>query len=308
MIILTAPVQGHTDAPWRHFHHEIYNPDTTYFTPFIRKERDGVRQRDIKDMTSPLNEGLKLVPQVIFKNREELTFLLHTMRENGAQRVDLNIGCPFPLQTSAGRGAAMVGNKEVLSALPEILGNYPEIRFSAKLRLGFDNPEEWKVALPILNAISLDYVTLHPRVAKVQYGGEPNLEMFAEFLQSSVNPVIYNGDLKTPADMKNVIDRFPTAAGLMTGRGLLARPSLINEFVERKEWSREKRIEWMMTFHDRLFEYYSDTLCGDTQILSKIKPFWEYAESEIGRKPWKQIKKATSLPKYQTALALISNQ
>ena len=42
-----------------------------------------------------------------------------------------------------------------------------------------------------------------------------------------------------------------------------------------------------------------------SQLLSKIKPFWEYAEEEIGRKAWKAIKKAGNVPKYRTALALI---
>lgn len=61
----------------------------------------------------------------------------------------------------------------------------------------------------------------------------------------------------------------------------------------------------MLDFHDRLFTHYKNTLCGDSQVLSKIKPFWEFAESEIGRKPWKAIKKASSMPKYISAVAMI---
>ena len=52
-------------------------------------------------------------------------------------------------------------------------------------------------------------------------------------------------------------------------------------------------------------DHYRETLCGDHQILSKIKPFWEYAEAEIGRKPWKMISKASNMAKYQSAVAMI---
>ncbi len=61
----------------------------------------------------------------------------------------------------------------------------------------------------------------------------------------------------------------------------------------------------MKDFHNRLFTHYQNTLCGDMQVISKIKPFWEYAETEIGRKPWKAIKKASSMAKYISAIAMI---
>ena len=57
-----APVQGHTDAAYRHFHSEIYGGEQTYYTPFIRLEKEGIRPRDIKDISSDLNDGIHLVP------------------------------------------------------------------------------------------------------------------------------------------------------------------------------------------------------------------------------------------------------
>lgn len=61
----------------------------------------------------------------------------------------------------------------------------------------------------------------------------------------------------------------------------------------------------MLRLHDRILEYYSATLCGDSQILLKIRPFWEYAEAEIGHKALKSIRKAGTMPKYRAALALL---
>ncbi|MDE7179812.1 MAG: tRNA-dihydrouridine synthase family protein, partial [Muribaculaceae bacterium] len=74
-----------------------------------------------------------------------------------------------------------------------------------------------------------------------------------------------------------------------------------------EEWTRDKRLEKMLDFHRVLLRHYTETLCGESQVVSKIKPFWEYAEEEIGRKAWKAIKKASNIAKYHSAVAMIGN-
>lgn len=304
--LYVAPVQGHTDAAWRHFHQKRYGGANQYYTPFIRLERGEFRKHDLKDFLSSLNANYDIVPQVIFRNMDELLPLLDGLVENGAKEIDLNTGCPFPLQTSKGRGAAFVGNVEEYSKLPEILARFPDVVFSLKMRLGFSDPEEWRKIMPLLNSLKLDHVALHPRVAKDQYKGELRLDQFEAFLKESANPVVYNGELKTPQEFVGIKERFPEITGIMSGRGVLARPSLLAEVKEGKEWSHEDRIKEMIAFHNDLFDHYSEELSGgEHQVLSKIKPFWEYSEEEIGRKAWKAISKASNMAKYQTALAMI---
>ena len=304
--IYIAPVQGHTDAAWRHFHHKIYGGAPLYFTPFIRCERGEFRQHDLKDFTSPLNEGLELEPQVIFRDMEELDMLVGGLAGRGATRINLNMGCPFPLQTGKGRGAGFLARPEEAAKIPALLqGKYPDISFSVKMRLGMEKPDEWKEIIGTLNEMPLRFVSVHPRVGRQQYGGELHFEQFEALLEASRNPVVFNGELRTPADIAGVVERYPAIEGVMLARGVLGRPSLAAEAAEGREWSREERIAKMKEMHMQLMRHYSETLCGDTQILGKIKPFWEYAEEEIGRKAWKAIKKSTTMPKYRTAVAMV---
>ncbi|MDE5869792.1 MAG: tRNA-dihydrouridine synthase family protein, partial [Muribaculaceae bacterium] len=289
-----APVQGHTDAAWRHFHKMVYGGSNIYYTPFIRLEKGEFRKHDLKDFLSELNNNHEVVPQVIFRNMEELTPLLSGLVERDAKRIDLNTGCPFPLQTARGRGAAFVGNIEEYKKIPDLISQFPEVEFSVKMRLGLENSDEWKGIIPVLNDISLHHVALHPRIAKQQYGGDLNIEAFEEFLSQSKNKVVFNGEIKTPTDISERLKMFPSISGVMTGRGILGRPSLLAEYEEGEEWNKEKRLDKMMEFHNLLFDHYSSQLCGDHQILSKIKPFWEYSESELGRKSWKAINKASN--------------
>lgn len=304
-MIYIAPVQGHTDAAWRHFHHEVYGGDNLYFTPFIRCERGELRRHDLKDYTSDLNENHRLEPQVIFRDMEELDILISRLHDAGAREINLNMGCPFPLQTGKGRGAGFVANTGEAERLPEILSRYPDISFSAKMRLGFKESDEWKGIIGTLNSIPFRFIAMHPRVARQQYGGDLWLDSFAEFLEQSVNPVVFNGEIRTPADITASLGRFPKAAGAMTARGILGRPSLAAEHTGGAEWDHGKRIETMLRFHRLLLNHYSESLCGDAQILSKIKPFWEYAEEEIGRDAWKAIRKAVNMAKYHSAVAKI---
>ncbi|MDE7438382.1 MAG: tRNA-dihydrouridine synthase family protein [Muribaculaceae bacterium] len=304
-VTMIAPVQGHTDAAWRHFHKDVYAGDHTYYTPFIRLEKGEFRKHDIKDYTSDLNGNHEVVAQVIFRDMEELRPLVGGLAELGAKKIDLNTGCPFPLQTARGRGAGFIANTADYHKIPELLKEYPEIDFSLKMRLGFADTEEWRGVTDAIRDMDLSHVTLHPRVAKQQYGGDLYLDQFAEFLKECPHPVIFNGEIKTPADIDAIKQKFPEIAGVMTARGILEHPSLLAEYETGAEWDRSKRIDEMLKFHRRLLNHYESTLCGDSQILSKIKPFWEYAEEEIGRKAWKAIKKSVNMAKYHSAVAMI---
>lgn len=300
-----APIQGHTDSALRTLHATMYHPATAYYTPFIRWEKDGIRSRDLRDIDSEANRNTHLVAQIIFRNREELESLAAELIGLGCKELDLNMGCPFPLQTARGRGAALAGNPEAARWVAELTNKYPETIFSVKMRPGLKEVDEWKASIKILNTARLNHITIHPRVAAIQYGGEPDMEQFKEFIKISEHPTIYNGDLRTPKQIAEFREQYPEITSVMIGRGLLARPSLTSEIAEGEEWPREKRIEQLLKYHRRLLQHYSDILCGDNQILSKIKPFWEYSEEEIGRKVWKSIRKSVNMAKYRSAVAMI---
>lgn len=306
MKFFVAPVQGHTDAAWRCFHHKIYGENLKYFTPFMRCEHGEMRLKDLRDFANPLNKDISLEPQVIFRNAEELELLVGRLVAASAKSVNLNLGCPFPPQMSRGRGAAFIRNMAETEKLPSVFAKYPEVHFSIKMRLGVERPDEWKGIIGILNSVNLENIYVHPRVARQNYSGDLYMDDFAEILEESKNPVVFNGDIRTPDDMTRIAETFPAVKGIMVARGILARPSLVAEYIEG-EWDKKKRLEMMLRFHNELLGNYKKCLCGDSQILSKIKPFWEYAGPEIGRKIWKTIRKATSLNKYQAAVADIIN-
>lgn len=302
--LFAAPLQGYTEAEWRHCHALIYGGADAYFIPFLRVEKGAVRNKDMRELSSPLNFGtVPAVPQLILRDGCELRMLADTVLAAGFHDIDINMGCPFVPQVKHGRGAALLTAPAVLEELArDMRRRYAHVHFSVKMRLGVSDVSQWRQFIDIINSMPLTHLTVHPRTAAQQYGGELAMDEFAALMDKSVHPLVFNGNITTPDDIDKIIQTFPGLYGVMAGRGLLSRPSLFAEWRSGERWNVNLRLRHIMALHDAIYDSYKARLQGDTQILSKIKPFWEYHAEAIGRKAAKAIKKATSLPKYNAAL------
>ena len=297
-----APLQGFTEDSYRRIHNELAGGVTAYYTPFLRLEHKGIRAKDARDVRPEFNTGVPIIPQVIAKDGEEFTFLVNYLTELGYREIDVNMGCPFPLQTRHGRGAGILQHPESVAQIAEIIRQRNDLTFSIKMRLGLEDESEGLSLLPLLNATPLKHITLHPRLGTQQYNGTADLDAFERFSEKTTHRLIYNGDLKTPADVHAIATRFPSLAGIMIGRGLLARPSLAQEVIEGTEWHRAKRIALVKKMHDHYHAHLSTIISGEAQLLTKVRTFWEYMEEECGRKAWKKIMKAGSMRNYLNAI------
>ena len=302
-----APLQGYTDAIYRTIHNKVFGGINSYYSPFIRLEKGEVRQKDIKDILPENNENINLVPQIIVNSNEEFLKLTESVSNLGYKRIDINMGCPFPLQTKKGRGAAILQNTKHLEDIVESINSINDIDFSIKMRLGMDSAEDAKGALEIINKAKLHHLTIHPRIAKQQYKGEIDYQTFDYIYQNCLHPIIYNGDILSQEDIYNIINIYPKIEGIMIGRGLLAKPYLAMELNKTIRLSVFERLSMIMKLHDAIYDHYSSVMQGEHQLLLKMKTFWEYLDEEIGKKPYKAIKKSVNIKKYELAIRLIGS-
>lgn len=302
-----APLQGYTDAIYRTIHNKVFGGINCYYSPFIRLEKGEVRQKDIKDILPENNENINLVPQIIVNSNEEFLKLTESVCNLGYKRIDINMGCPFPLQTKKGRGAALLQNTKHLEDIVESINSINDIDFSIKMRLGMDSAEDAKGALEIINKAKLHHLTIHPRIAKQQYKGEIDYQTFDYIYQNCLHPIIYNGDILSQEDIYNIINIYPKIEGIMIGRGLLAKPYLAMELNKTIRLSVSERLSMIMKLHDAIYDHYSSVMQGEHQLLLKMKTFWEYLDEEIGKKPYKAIKKSVNIKKYELAIRLIGS-
>ncbi len=300
-----APLQGYTDAIYRSAHARIFGGVASYYTPFVRLEHGDFRRKDVRELDTDNNRGVNLTPQLIASTPEKILRILALFIEKGYKNVDINLGCPFPTLAKRHNGAGLLPYPdEVKALLMAAFEAHPEIQFSVKMRLGWEDANECMALLPLLNSLPLSHITMHPRLGKQQYKGEVDLEAFQHFYAECEKPLIYNGDLLTLDDIETISNRFPRLGGLMIGRGLLANPALAIEYQQGAPLSPKEKIEKIRLLHADVFSQYGNLLeGGDLQLLTKMRTFWEYLLPDSDRKAKKVIHKTSKLSNYQAAVS-----
>ena len=327
LYIAFAPLQGYTDCVYRKAHHECVGGVDEYYTPFVRIEKGEVRKKDLRDTDPERNAGVPTVPQVIAKDADEFAWLCDALQEQGWGRIDLNMGCPFPMQVKAGRGSGLLQHPDRIEEIANEMQRRPEVLFSVKMRLGQESTDEGFAILPIINDIPLVHVTLHPRLGRQQYKGMVDMEAFGRFMEGCKHPMVFNGDLsqdtllsqmQTSDSSPNLGEQHADAVtlpaglkGVMIGRGLLARPWVLlgrqdaggskEEILDRQHLA-GIHYDVLKQMHAKVYQYAVSNLCGDSQVLSRLHAFWEYLD--IDRKAKKAIMKATTLRRYNEAVAI----
>ena len=313
MYIAFAPMQGYTDAVYRRAHYECVGGVEEYYTPFARLDGDAPRAKDLRDTDPERNAGVPTVPQVIARDVNEFARLCDALQEQSWRRIDLNMGCPFPMQVRAGSGSGLLQHPDRVEAICDEMLRRPGVGFSIKMRLGQEGSGECISLLPIINDMPLVHVTLHPRLGQQQYKGEADREAFSHFYEVCKHPIVYNGDISSMEDAEALLQRFPSLKGVMMGRGLLARPWMLScrqnagdpQHAQNDAFGRQLIADTpqkvMKEMHAIVYRHDTETLCGDSQILARLHAFWEYLD--IDRKAKKAILKATTLPRYREAVA-----
>lgn len=317
--ILFAPLQGYTTGIYRKAHAEIFGGIDAYYAPFLRIENGLPREKDLRDLennekcTNATRTNIKVIPQIIANSAQEFKTLSDALFQKGFTEIDFNMGCPFPMQVNRHRGAGILSDINAVQEIMDEIGKLSSaksgtavetasIKFSVKMRLGQETPNDAFALLPILNDTPLTHITLHPRLGKQQYKGAIDFNSFERFYNECRLPLVYNGDITTVSQINELERKYPKLAGVMIGRGLLARPSLAAEYKDATPQDLLGKIQQM---HQVIFDNACKTYQGDSQILSHVQSFWDYLESSLPKKIFKKIKKAGKLDEYKEAVALL---
>jgi len=294
--VLAAPLQGVTDSVWRSAHATVFGGVNAYYAPFLRVERCEVRWRELRDVQPQRNTGVTLVPQILGGTPEAALMMVNELVKLGYRHIDINLGCPFPPLASHRKGAGLLPHPQLVQELFVTLAGVPDVTYSVKMRLGWDDAAQWRDILPLMSILHPCHVTVHPRTGKQQYKGELLMEQMDALVAQAQFPIVYNGELHTIADIVAIAQRYPGLAAVMVGRGLAANPAMMSPHATADDYRR---------FHDLLLQGYDAQLNGgDTQLVRRMQAVWEYFLPDIDRRQRKAIAKARTMDAYQTAAAV----
>lgn len=158
-------------------------------------------------------------------------------RENLADHIDMNFGCPVPKVTRKGGGAALPYKRELFK---EIVGSVVrnaaqfDIPVTVKMRIGIDDDHKTFIEAGKSAAqLGVSWVALHARTAAQMYSGNAQWSAISELvsaLEPYGVPVLGNGDIWSGADALRMVSESG-CHGVVVGRGCLGRPWLFAELV-----------------------------------------------------------------------------
>jgi nifR3 family TIM-barrel protein len=146
---------------------------------------------------------------------------------NGADVVDINMGCPAKKVTGGWAGSALMRDLDHAVSLVEAAVAAVNVPVTVKMRLGWDDasrnaPELARRAV----AAGARLITVHGRTRQQFYKGKADWRAIAAVRAAGAFPLVANGDIHDVADARACLDQSG-ADFVMVGRAALGRPWLV---------------------------------------------------------------------------------
>jgi len=149
--------------------------------------------------------------------------------DNGAQIIDINMGCPAKKVCNVAAGSALLQNEALVKEILEAVVAAVTVPVTLKIRTGWDTANRNGITIArIAQESGIQALAVHGRTRACGYSGEAEYDTIAAIKQAITIPVIANGDITSPEKAKRVLDKTGVD-GLMIGRAAQGRPWIFRE-------------------------------------------------------------------------------
>lgn len=191
--------------------------------------------------------------------------------------IDINAGCWVKKIVSRGEGAGLLRDLKKLEKILTELKKKTRFPLSMKTRLGWDsNTITIFEVLRMASDLGLDFVTVHLRTRDQGLKDKADWSWIPRIKEKSSVPIIANGDICTPKDVKTCLQLG--ADGAMMGRAAIGNPFIFQRcklFLKKGELSPEptfeEKILWCISHFEKHIEYY-----GENRGVVLFRKFFSY--------------------------------
>lgn len=151
--------------------------------------------------------------------------------DNGAQIIDINMGCPAKKICNVMAGSALLQDEGLVGRILEAVVSAVNVPVTLKIRTGWD--KEHKNALAVLKLAEdkgIQALAIHGRTRACAYTGHAEYDTIAAVKAQARIPIIANGDITTPEKAREVL-RYTQADAVMIGRAAQGRPWIFREIA-----------------------------------------------------------------------------
>lgn len=149
--------------------------------------------------------------------------------DNGAQIIDINMGCPAKKICNVMAGSALLKDEPLVSQILKAVVNAVDVPVTLKIRTGWDLSNRNAVQIAkMAEDIGIQALAMHGRTRACAYKGDAEYDTIAAVKQAINIPLIANGDITTPEKAKYVLD-YTGADAVMIGRAAQGKPWIFRE-------------------------------------------------------------------------------
>lgn len=217
-----------------------------------------------------------LIYQIITGNDADIEPAIKKLHMLGADGVDLNLGCPAPMQRRQGAGAVLGANHQQLQKILYKLRKSTELPLSVKIRLGHSlDIEQLRSFCLFLETEGVDMITIHARLHGEKFCRKPRWAAIGAIKDAVSVPIVANGGIFSPADARQCLE-LSQADGVMIGRGAVEQPWLCAEIAKEiygvgAGCKKIKKSETYLQFIDLLEQRFAPE-----RRLGRLKQFTRY--------------------------------
>lgn len=222
-----APMQDVTDLFFMNVIAHYGSPDY-FFTEYFRVHESSTPDKKILRSITENTTDRPIFAQLIGESIPDLVRIAKELSRYPIAGIDLNMGCPAPRIYRKNVGGGLLRD---LEKVDRILG---ELRASVtglltvKMRIGFENTDNFDALLHLINQHNIDLLSLHGRTVKEMYHGTVHYNLIAHAVQQVNCPVLANGNV-TSAPAAATILAETGAAGVMIGRSAIRNPWIFQQ-------------------------------------------------------------------------------
>lgn len=287
--VFLAPMAGVTDRPFRLLARELgaalAASEMVASNPALRQTRQSQLKRNHNGEPAPR------VVQIAGALPDELADAARFNVAEGAQIIDINMGCPAKKVCQRMAGSALLADPPLVERILKSVVEAVDVPVTLKIRTGPTMHSRNAVDIAqIAEQAGIKALALHGRTRDQHYKGEAEHETLAAVRKVTALPLIGNGDIATPWQAQTLMERSGCDA-VMIGRGAQGRPWIFQEiqhFLNTGQLldppSLEAIRQWMLSHLRALHVFYG----SDQGVRVARKHIGWYLKGLPGGEGWRR--------------------
>ena len=263
--LILAPMAGVTDRPFRQLCRQygagLAVSEMVIADPSFWNTRKSKHRLDHEGEQAPISV------QIAGGDAEMLANAARLNAEQGAQIIDINMGCPAKKVCNKAAGSALMKNEKLIEEILHSVVNAVDIPVTLKTRTGWDQVNKNALSIAkIAESAGIAALSIHGRTRACAYKGNAEYDTIRQVKQEISIPVFANGDITSPEKAKHVLDHTG-ADGLLIGRAAQGRPWIFEEIdhflktgTHLPERSTQAQLEIMLRHLRALHSFYGDVM------------------------------------------------